>query len=114
MPYIFPRSWGNAPVFVNKSRFYAKQEQTPYSHQKIPIPPQKYVGVRRWQIYRVVNFASNRGITLGSEVATLANEELGAGSHEQTLHASMLSEGTYFYTLTIGAVRETKKISVVQ
>jgi hypothetical protein len=51
---------------------------------------------------------------LGNEVATLVNEELPAGEYQIDFDASNLSTGTYFYTLTSGSFRETKKMILLK
>lgn len=47
---------------------------------------------------------------LGSEVATLVNEEKPAGSYEVEFDASILPSGVYFYQLKAGSFVETKKM----
>jgi len=57
---------------------------------------------------------------LGKEVATLVNEEKSAGSYEvefnsvETLHATSLPSGVYFYQLKAGDFVETKKLILVK
>lgn len=46
---------------------------------------------------------------LGKEIATLVNEEKPAGSYEVRFDAAGLSSGIYFYQLTAGDFKETKK-----
>jgi len=47
---------------------------------------------------------------LGSEVATLVNEELAAGSYEINFDAGELSGGIYFYILSMGNYYSSKKM----
>ena len=47
---------------------------------------------------------------LGSEVATLVNEEKPAGSYEIDFNAAKLSSGIYFYILQAGSYTQTKKL----
>jgi hypothetical protein len=47
---------------------------------------------------------------LGSEVATLVNEEKPTGSYEVEFNANDLSSGIYFYKLIAGSHVETKKM----
>jgi len=47
---------------------------------------------------------------LGKEVATLINGVLEAGPHTVTLDASNFPSGTYFYTITSGSFKETRKM----
>jgi hypothetical protein len=51
---------------------------------------------------------------LGSEVATLVNEEKQAGSYEVSFDASDLSSGIYFYSLRAGSFIETKKMLLLK
>jgi hypothetical protein len=51
---------------------------------------------------------------LGNEVVTLVNEELPAGEYQIEFDATRLSSGTYFYTLTSGSFRETKKMILLK
>ena len=54
---------------------------------------------------------------LGSEVATLVNENLNAGSYETTFAAGSvngLASGTYFYRLQSGASVQTKKLVLMK
>ncbi|MBK7632721.1 MAG: T9SS type A sorting domain-containing protein [Ignavibacteriales bacterium] len=57
---------------------------------------------------------------LGKEVATLVNEEKSAGSYEiefnsvETLHATSLPSGVYFYQLKAGDFIETKKMMLMR
>ncbi|HSP88127.1 MAG TPA: T9SS type A sorting domain-containing protein, partial [Ignavibacteriaceae bacterium] len=51
---------------------------------------------------------------LGSEVATLINEEKPVGSYEVDFNASNLSSGIYFYTLQAGKFSETKKLILMK
>lgn len=48
---------------------------------------------------------------LGSEVATLVNEEKPAGRYEVEFNASNLPSGTYFYRLQAGSFVESKKMT---
>ncbi|MBV6422137.1 MAG: hypothetical protein DAHOPDDO_03426 [Ignavibacteriaceae bacterium] len=51
---------------------------------------------------------------LGSEVATLINEEKPAGSYEVEFNAAKLSSGIYFYTLQAGSYTQTKKLILMK
>lgn len=51
----------------------------------------------------------------GKEIATLVNNEfVGVGTKQVTFDASKLSSGIYFYTLTAGDFKETKKMMLVK
>ncbi len=51
---------------------------------------------------------------LGTEIATLINEEKSAGTYQVTLDGSSLSSGMYFYKLQSGNFAETKKMSLLK
>ena len=51
---------------------------------------------------------------LGREVKTLVNEEKPSGSYEIEFNASNFSSGIYFYQLTAGDFRETKKMILLR
>ncbi len=51
---------------------------------------------------------------VGEEVATLINEEESAGYYQIKFNASNLASGIYFYTLTAGNFRETKKLVLLK
>jgi hypothetical protein len=51
---------------------------------------------------------------LGREIQTLVNEKQNAGTYEVTFNGSSLSSGIYFYTLSIGDFKETKKFVLLK
>ncbi|MBT8378813.1 MAG: DUF4397 domain-containing protein [Ignavibacteria bacterium] len=51
---------------------------------------------------------------LGSEVATLVNENLSAGSYRFTFDAAELASGIYLYELNAGNFREIKKMNLLK
>ena len=51
---------------------------------------------------------------LGSEVATLVNEEKPAGNYQVNFNAVKLSSGVYFYRLQAGSFVETKKMVLIK
>lgn len=51
---------------------------------------------------------------LGREVATLVNENLQPGSHQATWNAAGFANGIYFYQLTAGPYRETKRMLLLK
>ena len=69
-----------------------------------------------------INFAlpNNEFVTLkvynilGSEVATLVNQELTAGSYEFDFNASNLASGIYFYELKAGNFNHIKKMNLLK
>lgn len=51
---------------------------------------------------------------LGSEVATLVNENLTAGAYRFSFEAQNLASGVYLYELTAGGFREIKKMNLLK
>ena len=51
---------------------------------------------------------------LGSEIATLVNEELSAGEYEVEFNATKLPSGIYFYQLKAGSYIQTKKMIYIK
>ncbi len=51
---------------------------------------------------------------LGTEIATLMNQEVEGGSHEVQFNASILPSGIYFYTLATGNFVDTKKMILLK
>jgi len=76
--------------------------------------------VIRYSIPRSTEFNSVPQTTLkvynilGNEVATLVNEQKSAGNYSVNFDASKLSSGIYFYTLSSGNFRETKKMMFIK
>ncbi|MFH0736710.1 MAG: T9SS type A sorting domain-containing protein [bacterium] len=51
---------------------------------------------------------------LGKELTTLVNEEQRLGTYEVGFNASLLTSGVYFYQMTSGKYKETKKMILLQ
>jgi hypothetical protein len=51
---------------------------------------------------------------LGSEVATLVNENLAAGAYRFNFDAIGLASGVYLYELNAGNFREIKKMNLLK
>jgi hypothetical protein len=51
---------------------------------------------------------------LGQQVATLVNEDQGAGYHEVRFDSSNLASGTYFYKIQAGSFVQTKKLVLLR
>lgn len=51
---------------------------------------------------------------LGRQVAELVNEELNAGTYKADFDASHRSSGVYFYSITAGNFKETKKMILIK
>ncbi len=52
--------------------------------------------------------------SLGAEVSTLVNSQLGSGSYEVEFNAANIASGVYFYRLTVGGFVETKRMMVLK
>jgi hypothetical protein len=52
--------------------------------------------------------------SLGKEIITLLNRELHAGTFETDWDASDYPTGIYFYTLSAGSFKETKKMILIK
>ena len=52
--------------------------------------------------------------SIGKEVATLVNEEKQRGRYSVMFDASNLTSGIYFYSLTSGNFKETKKLILLK
>ena len=51
---------------------------------------------------------------LGSEVATLVNQEQNVGNYKVDFDASHLSSGVYFYSLQAGSFVQSKKMILIR
>lgn len=51
---------------------------------------------------------------MGTEVASLVNENKEAGNYTVTFNASELPSGIYFYTVTSGNFKDTKKLILLK
>jgi len=64
---------------------------------------------------RITNYVSLKVYdVLGSEVATLVNEKQTAGIYEVTFDGSETASGIYYYTLSVGDFKETKRMVLVK
>jgi hypothetical protein len=68
----------------------------------------------------ILNGAKNLNVSikvydvLGNEVAALVNEEKQPGTYGINFDGSNLSSGIYFYTLTAGGYKSTKKLTLIK
>jgi len=51
---------------------------------------------------------------LGKEIASLIDEEKGAGSYSVQFDANKFASGVYYYTLTAGEFTSTKKMLLMK
>ncbi len=112
--YEFP-CWGVA-LFHVQSRVTLNNENTPgnfYLNQNYPNP---------FNPTTAINFGVPKGgfvnlqvfNSIGQLVATLLNGYKDAGSFNVTFDGTNYSSGLYFYTLTSGAYKETKKMLLLK
>jgi hypothetical protein len=98
----------------------ANQPNAFYLHQNYPNPFNPSTSIQ----YAVSSLPSGQAgrqfvslkvyDVLGSEIATLINEEKPAGIYEILFDASTLSSGVYFYRLQAGDFVETKKMVLLR
>lgn len=66
------------------------------------------------------DIAENSNVTIsiyditGKLVSQVFNRDLNAGSYEINFNAAALSSGVYFYTISAGSFRETKKMTLIK
>ncbi|MGE5795924.1 MAG: T9SS type A sorting domain-containing protein, partial [Ignavibacteria bacterium] len=68
---------------------------------KYSIPTSEFVSLKVYDV-------------LGSEVATLVNDEKPTGNYKVNFNATNLSSGIYFYTLKVGNFTQTKKLILMK
>ena len=51
---------------------------------------------------------------LGKEIVTLVNEKLSPGKYKVVFDGSGLSSGVYFYMLTAGEFKDTKRMMLIK
>jgi hypothetical protein len=78
----------------------------PTTNVRFNIPPLK--GVRGMMTHLVLFDI------LGKEIQTLINEKLQPGTYEVEWNASNYPSGVYFYSLTAGDFKETKKMILIK
>ncbi len=81
--------------------------------QNFPNPFNPMTAIK-YQIPELSNVTLKVYDVLGSEVATLVNEEKPVGSYEVEFNASNLPSGIYFYRLQAGSFVETKKMVLMK
>jgi uncharacterized Ntn-hydrolase superfamily protein len=109
--YVNPVSVNDIPV--SPDRFFLYQNSpnpfNPTTKIKFTIPSVIASGAKQSQHVSLKVYD-----VLGSEVATLVNEEKSAGEYEVEFNADNLPSGTYFYTLKAGNFLETKKMLLLK
>ncbi|RPI70186.1 MAG: T9SS C-terminal target domain-containing protein [Ignavibacteriales bacterium] len=88
----------------NPKNFYLQNYPNPFN----PATTISYqLPVNGYVVLKVYN-------ALGSEVATLVDEEKPAGIYTANFNASQLPSGVYFYKLETGSMVETKKMILLR
>ena len=67
-----------------------------------------------WQLFADSKINIKVFNVLGSEIATIVDEELPAGNYDVQFDASNLTSGIYFYKLSANQFSETKKMTLVR
>ena len=102
--------WPN-PSVVNEIEFTGLRDYELQQNYPNPFNPSTKI---RFSI------ASDEFVTLkifnvlGSEIVTLVNDELNAGSYEVDFNASGLNSGVYFYTISTNKFTETRKMILMK
>lgn len=100
-----------APIGINEISSVAKSFSL---EQNYPNPFNPSTSIR-FSLPQVSNVTLKVYALNGQEVATIINNQLvGAGVQEVSFNASNLSSGIYFYTITAGSYKETKKMMLVK
>jgi hypothetical protein len=73
----------------------------PSTYISFSVPSKSYVSLKVFDV-------------MGREVATIASEELSAGSYTRQWNASNMSSGIYFYRLQVGNYLESKKLILLK
>jgi hypothetical protein len=82
-------------------------------HQNYPNPFNPTTAIK-YQIPEISLVTLKVYDVLGSEIATLVNEEKHSGSYEIEFNATTLPSGIYFYKLQAGSFVETKKMILMK
>jgi len=88
-----------------------------YQNYPNPFNPSTTI---KFDISQLVGNAYMRSVQLkvfditGKEVEILVNKEMSPGSYEVSWDASNYASGTYFYKLTAGDFKQTKKLLLVK
>lgn len=108
---VFWRVAYTPPIGINEISSVAKDFGL---QQNFPNPFNPSTSIR-FSLPQVSNVTLKVYALNGQEVATIINNQLvGAGVQEVSFNASNLSSGIYFYTLTAGNYKETKKMMLVK
>ncbi len=103
--------FSNSAVSVADEHPYAPASFTLEQNYPNPFNPTTSIGFTLKQASNVRLTVTN---SLGQEVATLVNETLPAGKHVRAFTGGGMASGVYFYTLTAGALRETRSMVLVK
>ncbi|MBN8569560.1 MAG: T9SS type A sorting domain-containing protein [Ignavibacteria bacterium] len=108
---VFMRAAYDAPIGINPVSSVADKFQL---QQNYPNPFNPTTNIR-FTLPKLANVTLKVYGVDGREVATLINNELiGAGTKEISFNGITLASGLYFYTLSAGDFKETKKMMLVK
>ena len=82
-----------------------------YQNYPNPFNPTTVI---RYQLSVVSDVSLKVYDILGKEIATLVNEKLQSGTYEVPFSNDQLPSGIYFYTLTAGDYKETKRMTLIK
>jgi len=109
---VFVRVSIPRPVFINNIGSETPSKYTLSQNYPNPFNPSTTI---RFDIAKLSNVTLKVYNTRGQEVATLVNNEMvSAGVKEVSFNAASLASGIYFYTLTAGDFKETKKMMLIK
>jgi hypothetical protein len=108
---FFVRATYVAPIGINPINSVADKFELKQNYPN-PFNPSTSI---RFSLTKVSNVTLKVYGADGKEVATLINNELvGSGTKEITFNAANLASGIYFYTLSAGDFKETKKMMLLK
>ena len=117
---IMKTSTGGVTFSNNNSKVVSPEKYTLSQNYPNPFNPMTIVKYSIPSIFSPLDKGGLRGVTLkvydilGREVITLVNEKQNPGTYEVKFDGSKLSSGIYFYTLTAGYFKETKKLVLLK
>jgi hypothetical protein len=108
---VFMRASYDSPIGINPISSIADKFEL---SQNYPNPFNPVTNIR-FTLPQISNVTLKVYGIDGKEVATLVNNELvSAGTKEVSFNASTFASGIYFYTITAGDFRETRKMMLVK
>lgn len=94
-----------------KSNNFIPTTSTLYQNYPNPFNPETIIS---YQLSAFSKVSLKVYDVLGRKVATLVDEEKSAGIYSETLHATFIPSGVYFYQLKVGGNIQTKKMILLK